>query len=231
LKGNLTVGEELRSSGSFNVDGSVSAKDDTKFSGSANISGDLIVDDDLKSSGSLKVGGAVTIDDDAKFRGSAKIEGDTDIGEFLRSSGSLKCASNVKAKQGAKIRGSANIKLNLETEGYVDIKGSAKIGGNVTGVDIIFDQRKWYAFWYYWTFYIFNFWRIFRKAYEIGGCIIAKNTVDINRTNVAGDIKARTITLRRFTKVDGTVYYVDECLVHKKAELVNQPVRIALEEL
>ncbi|MBA7543747.1 hypothetical protein ES705_36087 [subsurface metagenome] len=148
----------------------------------------------------------------------------------MRSSGSLKCASNVEAKHGAKIRGSANIILNLETEGYVDIKGGAKIGGNVTGVDISFDQHKWYAFWY-WTSYIISFWRIFRKAYEIGGSIIAKNTVVINCTHVAGDIKARAVTLRRFTKVDGTVYYVDECIVHKKAELANQPVRIALEEL
>ncbi len=98
-------------------------------------------------------------------------------------------------------------------------------------MNIFFDKYKWYHFWYWFSRVFLFFFKYFRIFYEIGGNVIAKNTVDIARSHVKGDIKARKVIIRRWTQVDGTVYFADDYKIHKRAKLVNEPVRISKEEL
>ncbi|MCG3227546.1 MAG: hypothetical protein H7645_11565, partial [Candidatus Heimdallarchaeota archaeon] len=134
------------------------------------------------------------------------------------------------AKDGTKVSGATHIQGNLDTEGYVDIKGSLKTGGNVTGVDIYFDRYKWYYFGY-WMWLILYFWKWFRIPYVIGGNILAKNYLEVNRTHIKGDVRAKRVRIRRFCQIDGDIYYTEECRIHKKAKFVGKLLQINEEEL
>jgi predicted acyltransferase (DUF342 family) len=209
----------------------VKAEDDARISGSTKIGRDLIVDDDLKTSGTLKVGGSLIADDDVKISGSTKISGDTKVGEFLKISGSFYCEKNINAEHGCKLTGSVKVDQNLDTNGLANLKSKTRVGGNVTGVDIFFDKYKWYHFWYWFGRASLFFFKYFRIFYEIGGNVSAKNIIDITRSHVKGDLKARKVIIRRWTQVDGNVYFVDDCFIHRKAKLAYEPVRINKEEL
>lgn len=67
---------EIKSSGSFYVDGYVRGDNDAKFSGLASIGDELVVQGALSASGSFRVGSKVNVSLDIVLSGSSRIAGD-----------------------------------------------------------------------------------------------------------------------------------------------------------
>ncbi len=224
--------EHISVSGSAKISGGKLDKT-IRISGSGGINGDLECNG-LTSSGTLKGSGNLTVHGDVSSSGSFNIagflygngsvdfSGSTQIGNLIRvqgalvASGSFKAGHFVTVDEGIELSGSSNINGNLSAQKTIKIDGSTKIEGNAVGENILFGasegSRK-------------------KQHYRIHGSILAKNTVDITRTLVGGDIKGKDVTIGRGSEIYGNVYYVDKIEIDKKAKLAIEPVQITLEEL
>ena len=224
--------EHISAMGSANISGGKTNKS-IRLSGSAKINGDLECNGltssgaltgsgnftshgDVSSSGSFKIAGFLYGDDNADFSGSTQIGNLVNIQGSLIASGSFKVGHFVRGEQGIQLSGSSEINGNLSSDKNVRIDGSTYIEGNVVGEDILFgvseSMKK-------------------KQHYKIHGSILAKNTVNVIRTEVEGDIKGKFVTIGKGSEVQGSVYYVDKIEVDKKAKLESEPTQIALDEL
>ncbi|MEE9410024.1 MAG: polymer-forming cytoskeletal protein, partial [Candidatus Heimdallarchaeota archaeon] len=196
---------------------------EARFSGSAIIGGNSILQGSIKSSGSFKVEGKLEGGLNAKFSGSAKIGKETVVQGLLKSSGSFNAGDNVQAVQGLKTSGSARIDGNVLSQRSITIEGSSAIAGNVVAEDVNIGFSRWWK-----NLRIFS---IRERPYSVSGSIFAKNNVNIKRTFVKSDVKGLNVAIRKRSKVEGTVYYVDSIRISRSAELANEPIRIKAEEL
>ena len=70
-----------------------------------------------------------------------------------------------------------------------------------------------------------------RHLYKVGGSLFAKNSVDVKRTSVAGDVKGYDVYIGRRSEVGGKIYYVNSLRVKRSAKLTGEPIQINAEEL
>ncbi len=207
--------KSIRISGSGTINGDLVCNGLTT-SGSLKGSGNLTVHGDISSSGSFNIAGSLTGDESADFSGSAQIGNLINIQGSLIASGSFKAGHFVRGEQEIKFSGSSEINGNLSSEKSISIDGSTYIEGNVVAEDVLFGvQRE----------------KIRKQHYKIHGSILTKNNVDVIKTHVEGDIKGRNVTIGQGSEILGTVYYVDNIEIDKKAKLANEPTQINLEEL
>jgi len=208
-------------SGSFSIKGDLNGARDGKFSGSTSINGNLTLKGTLISSGTLTVLGNFNCGSDADISGSVKVSGDTIIQGFFIKSGSFK-GNSIKAMKGLNISGFNKIVNDLESQKNINVSGRMTIGNNIIGESILLRD---------YNDLLHRIRKSLRYIYKIGGNIQAKKLVDVSRTYINGDVRGRIVELGRYTKVLGNVYYVDDCYIHKKAELVNPPIKIGPEKL
>ena len=206
--------KSIRISGSGIINGDLICSGLTS-SGSLKGSGNLTVHGDISSSGSLNIAGFLTGDESADFSGSTQIGNLTKIQGSLIAAGSFKAGHFVRGEQGVIFSGSSEVNGNLSSEKDVKINGSTYIEGNVVGENVVFGSPD----------------KLKKQHYRIRGSIHAKNTLNIVRTHVDGDIKGKDITLGRGTEILGSVYYVENIEIDKKAKLANEPIKINLDEL
>ena len=221
--GSITSHGNVRSSGSFGIDGNLLSDYNAKFRGSARIGGNSILKGSIKSSGSFKVDGGLEGGENAKFSGSAKVGKETVIQGFLKTSGSFRGGDTVQAIQGMKTSGSANVDGSVLSQKSVTMIGSSKIGGDVVAEDVAIGYSKW--------------WKVItlrprrKLPYKISGSVVAKNDINIKDTEVRGDVKGRNVAIRRRSKVEGNIYFVDSIKIRRSAKIANAPVKIKAEEL
>ncbi len=206
--------KSIRISGSGTINGDLVCSGLTS-SGSLKGSGNLTVQGDISSSGSFNIAGFLTGNESADFSGSAQIGNLTKIQGSLIASGSFKAGHFVRGEQGIKFSGSSEINGNLSSEKDININGSTHIEGNVVGENVKFGSQD----------------KIKKQHYRVHGSIHAKNSIDIVRTHVDGDIKGKDVILGRGTEILGNAYYVDNIEVDKKAKLANDPIQIEVDEL
>lgn len=229
-RGNISTEADFSSSGTFRLDGSVTSGTDIKTGGSTSISGELTVSNNFQTSGTLKASGLITTGGNAKFSGSSTCSSGVAINGTLRSSGTFK-ASYINVEGGFWGRGTVKISNDITSQNIIDLGGEARIGGSITAKKVLFDYGAKFRRLRYWTVVIFQFIKRVKYAYRVNGNIITRESVEIDRSLIEGDIKSRNIKLGRFTKVNGTIYYAENCEVHKRVKLAREPVKIKLEEL
>lgn len=209
------VKKTIRISGSGVINGDLEC-DGLTSSGTLKGSGNLTAQGDISSSGSLNIAGFLYGDGSADFSGSTKIGNLVRIQGALVVSGSFKAGHFVTVDEGIEFSGSSNINGNLSAQKSIKIDGSTKIEGNVVAENVLMGASEGVRK---------------KQHYRIHGSILAKNTVDVNRTHVEGDIKGKDVTIGRGSEILGTVYYVDKIEIDKKAKLANEPTQINLDEL
>ena len=213
----------MKISGSGSIEGKID--DEIIVSGSGHLKGDLECNG-LRASGSLRGAGSVLShangslqgDNDAKFSGTATIGREVAIQGYLTSSGSFHAGGNVTGNLGIKSSGTAIVSGHLISEKLIDLRGSGKIRGNVKGEDILFDSKNE-------KIKIKKFW------FRVKGSVEADNKIELVNTQVSKNVVGRDVYLGKGTAVLGTVSYVGNLEVDKRATLANDPVKISEEDL
>ncbi len=220
ISGSVQCGDKFLSSGSVKIGDFVECGGDFKNSGGAKIQGKLFVHGSLHSSGRMKVFSFIKCEKDAKFSGSTKVQEDITVNGVLNASGRIE-GEFVKAKKGIQLSGKTEIFNDLESEEYINVMGGLRIEGDLIAKRVFFKDNK---------FWIIN---INPDKYyrEIKGNIEAKESVDINRAFVEGNIKGRSVSIGRYCKIIGKIFYADKIIVNKSAELANDPIKIDANQL
>ncbi len=171
-------------------------------------------------SGSFHGDGTISVDGDFDVSGSAKTGGDFEVSGVATVSGSMKVDGNINAKGGIRVYGSGKADGNLFSENEVEVKGSVKVDGNVTANKVKFT-----------TPVVFKRLLRRRNQSQIDGNILGIELVEIENIQVDGDVRGRVVKIGRNSKIDGTVYYVDDLQVSEDVELENESVRISEADL
>ena len=209
------LNKSLRISGSGGINGDLECNELTS-SGTLKGSGNLTVHGDVSSSGSFNIAGFLYGDGSVDFSGSAQIGNLIRVQGALVASGSFKAGHFVTVDEGIELSGSSDINGNLSAQKTLKIDGTAKIEGNAVAENILLGATEPTKK---------------KQLYRIHGSVLGKNTVDVIRTLVGGDIKGKDVKIGRGSEIYGNVYYVDKIEVDKKAKLANKPVQITLEDL
>jgi cytoskeletal protein CcmA (bactofilin family) len=205
--------KSIRISGSGTINGDLECNGLTS-SGNLTGSGNFTSHGEVSSSGSFNIAGFLYGDEGADFSGSTQIGNLVNIQGSLVASGSFKVGHFVRGEQGIEFSGSSEINGNLSSGKRISINGSTNIAGNVVGEDVLFGTED-----------------IKKQHFRVHGSILAKNIVNINRTNVDGDIKGKNIIIGRGSTIGGNIYYVENIEVDKKTKLANDPTQIELDGL
>ncbi|MFX1454741.1 MAG: hypothetical protein ACFFDB_05140 [Promethearchaeota archaeon] len=209
------INKSIRVSGSGKITGDLECNGLTS-SGSLKGSGNLTAHGDVSSAGSFNIAGFLYGDESADFSGSTQIGNLVNIQGTLIASGSFKVGHFVRGDQGVTLSGSSTINGNLSSEKEISIDGTTQIEGNVVAEDILIGASE----------------TIKKKQhFRIHGSVLAKNIVKIGRGHVENDVKGKNVTIGKGTEILGTVYYVDNLDVDKKAKLANEAVQINTEDL
>jgi cytoskeletal protein CcmA (bactofilin family) len=210
------IDDELVTSGSARIDGDFECNG-FRSSGSFRGTGNLIVHGDFRSSGSFRIHGSLKGDGNGKTSGSASVEGKISIDGFFTSSGSLRVGDKIEALEGIRTSGSATIQDGLFSQQTIDIEGSITVHGKITGRDVFIGSRRTKKF--------------TKQPFKVYDNIFGINKVDITGTFVEGDVKGRNLRIGPGSEISGTVYYVDNIEIAKKATLAKEPVQITADEL
>jgi cytoskeletal protein CcmA (bactofilin family) len=213
------INEELHTSGSTRIDGSFECNG-FQSSGSFRGSGNLTVHGDIRSSGSFRLAGSINGDGDARSSGSSRVGGEISIKGAFGSSGSLRVGDKIEALQGIKFTGSSHVRGGLTSERSIEISGSTTIYGDIKGFNIYIQVGR-----------ILGGRSAFKHPVKVYGCILGRNSVNLVRTLVEGDVKGRNVLIGRNTEILGRVYYVDNIEISEKSMLNHAPVQISIEEL
>jgi cytoskeletal protein CcmA (bactofilin family) len=132
----------------------------------------------------------------------------------LRSAGSIRIGDKLEALKGIRTAGSMRVEGDVFSQGRIDIEGSARIEGNIKGNDIFIGISLGKSK------------KTVKDRFKVYGSIFATNTVDINGTNVEGDVRGRNVRIGRGTEISGAVFYIDSIEVHRQATVANEPIQI-----
>jgi len=190
-----------------------------KAAGSVKGEGNITAHGDVKTSGSFKCGGYLHADGDVKFSGSAKVENEAMIGGRLSASGSFACGDYLQAKNGVRVSGSASVNGNLLSQSTVELTGRAQIEGNLVGEDVYVNKD------------VIAYRLKKTRPSIVKGSVFGTREVVLRNTVVEQDVKGLDVEIGPHSKVRGTVYYVNNISVDKKAQLSVEPVQISIDQL
>lgn len=209
------LNKSLRISGSGRINGDLECNELTS-SGTLRGSGNLTVHGDASSSGSIDIAGFLYVDGSVDFSGSAQVGNLIRVQEALVASGSFKAGHFVTVDEGIELSGSSDINGNLSAQKTIKIDGTTKIEGNIVAENILLGPSEGTKK---------------KQHYKIYGGLLAKNTVDVKKALVGGDVKGKEVTIGRGSEIYGTVYYVDKIEIDKKTKLAHESVQIKSDEL
>ncbi|MFX1406473.1 MAG: polymer-forming cytoskeletal protein [Promethearchaeota archaeon] len=216
------IDDDIIISGSSHINGDLECNA-IRILGSLRSAGVLISHGDVKSSGKFHIDGGLHGDNDINFSGSATVGNGVIAQGTLRTSGSFRANNKVIVSLGFISTGSSTIKGDLVSDKVISLDGTARIYGDIKAEDVLIDTK------YQWS--LKKIFSAKKHPYRIRGSIYAKNEVEISRVLVKKDIKGKNVKIGERTDILGTVYYVDNLDVHKRAFLRNKPIKIKLEEL
>ena len=207
----------VKSSGSSRIEGHLECNG-FKNLGSASGDGSIISHGFIKSSGSFSITGTIKSAENVKFFGSASIGEDAELDGKFKAFGSFKSGGSLKTGSNLKIFGSTSIGSDVVSQGNVKIKGSARVSGNISANNVFLGKIKWWN--------VFGIKHGRDRPYKVSGTILGNNTVDIRGSAINEDVKGRRVRIRKYSKVEGQVYYVDSIRVHRKAKLNKEPIQL-----
>ncbi|MHA2357203.1 MAG: hypothetical protein ACXABK_00355 [Candidatus Heimdallarchaeaceae archaeon] len=190
-----------------------------RASGSLKGEGSITAHGDVKTSGSFKCGGFLHADGDVKFSGSAKVANEAIIGGRLSASGSFSCGDYLQAENGARVSGSTSINGNLLSQSTVELAGRAQIEGNLVGEDVYINKD------------VIAYRLKKTRPSTVKGSVFGTREVVLRNTIVEQDVKGLDVEIGPHSRVRGTVYYVNNISVDKKAQLSTEPVQISADQL
>jgi len=214
------VMKDIRIAGSGKIDNDVECNN-LKSAGSLKSFGNIIAHGDVGCAGSFKCAGSLHVDKDAKFSGSAKIEEEVIVKGRISASGSFSSGSLTQAERGVKFSGSSKIHGSLLSQGLVEIAGRTVVEGDLVGEDVLINKGK-HAHSHRWKKL---------KPSVIDGNVFGTNEVYLGNTSVEGDVKGLRVELGPYSKVEGTIYYVESIEISNKSRIENEPVQIKREDL
>ena len=218
-KGNLLIHGNLKNSGRFQLTGKIFSEGKASFSGSTKIDGDLEVRRSMVNSGLLFISGKLNVIGQVKLSGSSEIGNEITILGTLINTGGLKTEA-IKVKDNISSTGSLYVLNDIISEKLIDISGKMTCHQNIFGESILlsFKQKEKK--------------RLFVKfKHQVDGNIEAKDLVSIDRAKVNGDIKCRSALIGKDVEIEGTIYYVEDCIIDDKAIINHEPVKVPEEKL
>jgi predicted acyltransferase (DUF342 family) len=217
-KGDILTHKNFACSGNLKLEGEIECEGNAKFSGSAKINGNIVIKRSLVSSGMLNLSGPLKVGLEVLSSGITKCDSLL-VNGLLSVSGNVN-ALEIKAGEGIKSSGSLSVVKDIDCSKFVDITGKLQARGNIYGDNVLIDYSRKEKIVKFKKFHYF-----------VTGNIHAKDLISINRTLVEGNIRGRSIIIERYSRVDGTIYYVDDYIIHDKAKISNPPIQIKLEDL
>ena len=212
--------KDIRIAGSGKIGDDVECNN-LKSAGSLKSYGNILAHGDIGCAGSFKCEGSVHGNKDAKFSGSAKIQGEVFVQGRLTAAGSYSSDGQTQAERGIKFSGSAKIYGNLLSQGLVDIAGRTVVDGNLVGEDVLINKHR----------YTQGYRMKKLKSSVIHNSVFGTGEVYLGNTRVEGDVKGLNVTIGPYSKVEGTIYYVEHIEVDNRAKIENEPVQIKREDL
>ncbi|TFG21368.1 MAG: hypothetical protein EU533_05470 [Promethearchaeota archaeon] len=218
-KGNLLIHGNIKNSGSFKLIGSIFCENKVVSSGSTKIDGTLEVKKSMVSSGSLFISEMLNVIGQVKMSGRSEIgKGITILGTLINT-GILKTLEN-KVKDNIYSSGILDVLDNITSENLIDISGKLTCHQNISGGTVLLSFKKEEKK------------RLFvRFKHQVDGNIHAKDLASIDRAKINGDIRCRTALIGKDVQVDGTIYYIDDCIIDEKATVLHEPVKISEDQL
>lgn len=218
-QGNLLIHGNFKNSGSFKLIGSIFCENKAVMSGSTRIDGDLEVKRSLVSSGSLFISGMLKVIGQVKLSGGSEVgKGITILGTLINS-GSLK-TQEIKVKDSISSFGSLYVLNNITSENLIDISGKMTCHHDISCGTFLLSFKKREKK------------RLFVKfKHQVDGNVHAKELVSIDRAKINGDIRCRSALIGKDVQIDGTIYYVDDCIIDDKATIFHEPVKISEDQL
>ena len=218
-KANLLIHGNLKNSGNFKLIGSIFCENKAVSSGTTKIDGSLEVKRSMVSSGSLFISEMLNVIGQVKLSGRSDVgKGITVLGTLINS-GILK-TQEIKVKDNISSSGFLTVLNNITSENLMDISGKMSCHQNVSGGTVLLSFQKHEKK------------RLFVKfKHQVDGNIHAKDLASIDRAKINGDIRCRSALIGKDVQVDGTIYYVDDCIIDEKAIIKNEPIKISEEEL
>lgn len=211
----------VKISGSSRIEGTLECHG-FKSLGSTTGKGSIVSYGDVKSSGSFSINGALYSSENVKFFGSAVIGENTEINGKFSAFGSFKAGSGIKTGLNFKVFGATSIDGDIIAQGDVKIKGGANVSGNISANNVILGRKRWWN--------IFSMKQGANRPYRIKGTILGNNTVDIRGTVVTEDVKGRRVRIRKYSRIEGQIYYVDSIRIHRKTKINSEPIQIKEEK-
>ncbi len=212
------VARDIRVAGAAKFNDDIICKN-LKVAGSVKSAGNITAHGDVKTSGSFKCGGFLHADRDVKVAGSCKIDSEVIIGGKLGASGSFSCGGDLQAENGIRAAGSSRVEGNMLSQSTVSLAGRAQIAGNLVGEDVGINKD------------VISH-RLKRSRPSIvEGSVFGTKEVILRNTIVEQDVKGLFVEIGPFSEVKGTVFYVENIKVDKKAKLNTEPVQISIDQL
>ncbi len=215
-----TVLKDIRIAGSGKIDSDVECNN-LKSAGSLKSYGNIIAHGNVGCAGSFKCEGSIHVDGDATFSGSAKIEHQVIVQGRISAAGSFTSGDQTQAERGIKFSGSSKIYGSLLSQGLVDIAGRVQVEGDLVGEDVLINKGR-HAFGHKWKKL---------KPSIIEGNVFGTGEIFLGNTRVDGDVKGLRVEVGPYSKVEGTIYYVESIEVSNSSKIENEPVKIRREDL
>ena len=144
------------------------------------------------------------------------------LGGKLKAMGSFRSGKNLETGSNISVLGAASIGGNILTESDVKVKGSVSVSENIYANNVTLGRKRWWN--------IFGIKQGSDRPYKISGAIISKNGVDIRGTVVKNDVKGQDVHIRKYSEVQGQIYYKNSIKVHRKAKTKGEPIKISEEK-
>ncbi|NPD87129.1 MAG: hypothetical protein HGN29_00290 [Asgard group archaeon] len=207
----------VKSSGSAKIEGNLECHG-FKSRGSTRGNGAIISQGSVKNSGSFSIAGSLQGTENARFFGSASIGEKIDLKGKLKAFGSIKSGNSIETGSNIMIFGSASTGGDILTESDVKVKGSVSVSGNIFANNVTLGKKRGWN--------IFAIKQGSNRPYKISGSIISKNRVNLRGTIVKNDVKGRDVHIRKYSDVQGQIYYQDSIKVHRKAKTNREPIKL-----
>ncbi|MFX0101824.1 MAG: hypothetical protein ACFFCS_19825 [Candidatus Hodarchaeota archaeon] len=209
------VSRDMKTSGSAKIEGDVECNG-FQSSGSTKVEGNITAHGPVKGSGSFHCDGDISSEGNISFSGSTKVEGKINANGIFTTSGTFHGDSDLNTKRGVRTSGTTHIEGNISSEGTVELRGLNKVEGNISADNVRFISNK----------PVFLLKKKWKKSFKIEGNIIARNGIEIEDTEVKGDIHGRYIKIGPNVKIDGKVLYSDKLDIANNPKLEHKPEKV-----
>ncbi len=214
--------------GSLKVNGDIKARS-LECYGSIMIDGEAKIDEFMIVKGSI-IANDIRIRGDLELSGGAKITGDINCGGKIKAMGGIQITGDIDCSD-LEINGGIKVQGDLSTVGNCKIKGGVKIDGDITAGENIIILLSGSGI------------SIVNGSMKAGESIIVRrekgelkmvikddleagNKIELEYSEVEGDVKAENVQLGKEVIIYGDVYYKNEIEMNEEVKIEGELVKI-----